>query len=82
MYDETVLSTGVSNICLQCQNGYYIANNVCQEGTVENCEVYELTANVCSSCLNKYYLQDGKCNVHSSLSYCQNYSPTTPGICD
>lgn len=81
-YDNAVTSTQTENVCTKCQNGFYLSSNTCAEGTVENCEVYQVSENVCKKCLNRYYLKEGVCHLHSSLSYCEIYNPITQGVCD
>lgn len=42
-------------ICLQCKNGFYLQDNQCLKGFVENCEEYE-SENICKKCKNNYSL--------------------------
>lgn len=67
---------------MRCVNGYYLLNNACEKGKIDNCEIYAAAAETCELCMNKYYLEAGVCKLHSSLSYCQDYSPLVPGKCD
>jgi len=46
-----------ANSCTVCNNGYYLANNVCNvHVTIANCQTYDPTrANFCAVCTSGYY---------------------------
>lgn len=57
------LKTGTSLTCTKCSEKYYLDNNICRKGGLNNCLDY-FNANQCSSCENLYYTSNDVCAPH------------------
>lgn len=58
-------------ICISCLSGFFLANNVCTLGNVNNCDVYTNVVstnqiNTCVTCLSNFVLTQ----TAGSLTYC------------
>lgn len=69
--------------CSKCEDGFYVSEDICVEGTVDNCKTYALTTDDCVTCLPKHYLQSSRsCSEHSTIKNCSVYSGTQVDVCD
>ena len=72
--------SNVDNVfsCEKCQDGFFLNNKLCKQGTILNCAIYTAestpTSQICKSCINKYDLKTGVCvKVSSSINGCDIY---------
>ena len=69
--------------CSICQNEFFLKNNFCIKGKIENCLIYDIYSEKCFQCKNKFFLNpiNFQCNPHSQISNCLNYDNKINGLC-
>ncbi|KAL4503228.1 hypothetical protein ABPG72_000834 [Tetrahymena utriculariae] len=66
-------SLTVKNLCLQCQNLFYLnPNGICYGVTISNCQNNTSNQNTCDTCINNYVLTGSKqnCIQDTTNSFC------------
>ena len=66
--------------CKKCRNKFYLENNSCLSGNIENCENY-LNDKKCEKCENGFYLKNELCEKNEFILNCQIFSSEKKKIC-
>ena len=69
--------------CLECGDTFYLKDNLCEQGTVENCLVYLTGTETCSRCQTGFVLTEEGCSPRSvQIQRCALYNTTIEDECE
>lgn len=62
--------------CSVCSTNYYLVNNQCTQGNIDNCQEYQngTTTLKCSSCDDYFYLTSSGTCARGTVSHCKEYN--------
>ncbi|ELP89685.1 protein serine/threonine kinase, putative [Entamoeba invadens IP1] len=69
-----------SDVCVECNTGYYPHNSQCASCASINCEECDSENGICSRCMNGYGLDNGNCIQCETTLHCLNC--VVNGICE
>lgn len=64
------------NGCSVCEDGFYLANGACVQGSVAGCKVYQTEADQCYQCNDGLALVNGACAA-AEVANCRSFLPGT-----
>ena len=70
--------------CSKCEDLYYLANSICNKGSVTNCQKFKISEDKCEICKEKFYLnsQTNTCEEQQKIINCSSYSKTNQNTCE
>ena len=73
---------GDSVVCEKCDDFFFLSENFCQKGNLENCRVFK-NQGECEKCKDLFFLENGThCVSQTKIENCLVYDPFRKDVCE
>lgn len=72
-----------SHICPKCENKFYLENQKCKAGTINNCKTYLENKNACDVCEDDFYINEARDTcTQKNIDSCDKYLAGDENKCE